>query len=602
MVDTTGSPPSHGFQPPSNMPDIVVLYAHDEIGNSTRAAIVAELRRLGFTVHCDRDLNIKAALSFKERIIQHIETDLVVCILSPDFVEWFGTFDDSPQRRGVRFERHYIVEKMSRHTGSGPWPVLLVAPPDLPLDNLPLTLTIPSIIKYRPATSDINAVAEQLVFAATSLTDDTGNDAPQSSTSDTPQSPSPSTSNDDENHPQQRDTSTVIRDLWEVDPSAPQAVCLVEELLRVAEHAGRSADIAYIFPVAEKIARRAGNDELMENLVHTCERALGTSTLLGDDALFVAGMLISGLAWAYSHRRDNARALAATQRAIHLATRHPGGRLIVAGGHRALGYLHRVLAEDPTTPDTTHHLEMSKKTATAAYRALRRWGQSTNTVGQALHVRALAYFTDFQLTGHWTSHWRACVLARRTAENYPATSANEQLARLLLRAEIALAAGDISLTSTLLNQLDDLVDLRKAERDGGPGADITARLRLVRAELFYQRGTGSTVHMAEDAEAALKIFDEMSMPLRAATVRWLLIKLDHSAHHLTEDDIRTLESLTRNPFDRINAVAEHARRRQQRTQRRRPTAHWRTILRFVRRHDLPEPPALAPGWTDTPPN
>jgi hypothetical protein len=582
VIDTPGSPPPSGRQPPAKKPEIVVLYAHDVIGNLMRAAIVVALRKLGYTVHCDRDLDFKTALSFKEWIAYHIEVNFVICILSPDFIEAFGAFGPSSKRRGVRFERHYIVEKISRHTHDGPRPFLLVAPPHIPVDDLSFTLTIPSIVRFQPGKdADVTEIEQHIEYYRDSVHGTASPDEHEPSSVVLRPDDDPGITSQQ----RQRDVRDVIRDLWVVAPAEPQAIAFVEELVDFAAQAGRSAEIAYAFPVAERIARLANDHQLMEDLVNACEGALGTSTLRGRDALFVANMLISGLAWAYTQRGDIAKALATTQRGVDLATRTPGGQLLVARGTRALGYLHRTMAERAATPTIRSHLRKSKQAANAGYRALRQLRQPADEVGQALHVRALVYYTDFQLRRSWISLWRAGRLAHRTSKNFPHASENERLARLLLRAEVAATCGNKQLALTLIDQVNDLVERRKNERDGGPGADINARRRLVRAELLYGEGSGSTIRIAEDAEAAQKTFEENNMPLRAAAANWLLTKVDHQAQHLTDCDIRIVESLTHNPIERVLAVEENARRRQEYTKRRkRRTAEWRDILRSVRRH------------------
>ena len=103
---------------------VVVTYAHDEEGKRLARALVALLRGSGLVVIWDGDLKLENVASQPAWMIRVIRENVVVCILSKDYVENFGVKSEDGSRRGVQFESHFVIDKFYNQCGEKNCPIV----------------------------------------------------------------------------------------------------------------------------------------------------------------------------------------------------------------------------------------------------------------------------------------------------------------------------------------------------------------------------------------------------------------------------------------------------------------------------------------------
>jgi hypothetical protein len=142
---------------------VFISYAHDGEGKKIAQALVEALRRRRFEVIWDRELAAANPSSLLEWVVNCIAENPVICVLSPDYIRRFGRTDGPPDRQHTLFESRQVLRKLVDHTSLLGCPVIPVALPELPFDQVPFALKNLAVARFDPETgAGADAIAERV--------------------------------------------------------------------------------------------------------------------------------------------------------------------------------------------------------------------------------------------------------------------------------------------------------------------------------------------------------------------------------------------------------------------------------------------------------
>ncbi|MFJ4103709.1 hypothetical protein [Amycolatopsis japonica] len=513
-------------------------------------ALVPALRNQGVVVCWDRDLKEQNVVSQAAWMAQAIAENIVICVLSEDFVEHFGRITESSVHRGVRFESSLIIQKYYDHGRSTHCPIIPVADRRFVAESAPPLLAGIPISRLGEQPDD---GIDEIVRRIRGL--EGGTPSPL------PPPPAP---------------AEIVSDVERAETAAP-GPDLVREWLRCL--VGTPVDagqFAGMFPAVENAIRGSGGDRLMQEIVDRCLVVLNLAPAGSPASGEKARALIVGPAWLLRRRREFGLAAKVVLEAVDIAEAQ-GDRLTSALGYASLGHIRRELAECSTGRSCADHLRAAEGSARKAIKLLRRIGDRTGRLGACEHVHAHVRWCRYQLLGEARSLWAADRLAERAARHMSEAGVPIHRELCLLRAEIAVARGDAQRAGQLVERV--VRTLTGQPGDSAAFSALVGRAHLVSAEVHRHTEPLKAARLAEEA---LKIFDHTSMGRFADLSRWMLVTLDPRAARLTRSDVRYLEKLSPDPRVRLCAVAERCRRIDDRV-RARMTARgeWRDILKTV---------------------
>ncbi|MCR6490753.1 hypothetical protein M8542_48965 [Amycolatopsis sp. OK19-0408] len=529
---------------------VFVAYAHDGKGKVVAPALVVALRRRGIEVIWDGDPENRATMSQPAWMMRGIQRNLVVCVLSDEFVTHFGRTEPASVRRGVRFESFLIIQKFYAHDSAAHCPIVPVADPGFAAERAPGILAGIPLSRFDAATeAGADEIAGRLRFLESRV----------------PPAPPP------------RELSDIVSDLEADDVEAGGGPDLVREWLGcVAGTPVEASEFVGTLPAVEHVLRAADGGGLAQELVDRCIAVVNTTQSGLCDPSAKAKALIVGLAWLLRRRRELTLASKVVHEAVELATA-AGDHVTAALGRACLGHIHRELAEDATGRSRLKHLRIAEESVRGAAALLARAGDRSGRLAACHHVLAHVHWTRYQLLGERPALRAADRLAERAARQLLAAGTDVQHELLLLRAEIAVARGELLRASALAGRVTAV--LAGQPTDTTSFAGLAGRAHLVSAEVRRHDAPPTAVRHAEEA---LKIFDRAGLTRHADRSRWFLVALRPEASRLSRREVARLERWCREPGIRLRAVAERRRRLDQRV-RPRATARgeWRDILREV---------------------
>ncbi|WP_410665978.1 hypothetical protein [Amycolatopsis sp. lyj-84] len=514
-------------------------------------ALVPALRERGVIVRWDRDLKEQNVMSQAAWMAQAIAENLVICVLSEDFVEHFGRITESSVHRGVRFESSLIIQKYYDHGRSTHCPIIPVADRGFAAESAPPLLAgIPiSRLGERPDDG-----IEEIVRRIRRI------EGGASSPPAPPQEP-----------------LGIVSDVERAGYTVASGPDLVREWLRHLVGTPLDAgQFAGTFSAVEDVIRGSDSDRLVQEITDRCLVALNLAPAGSPASGEKARALIVGLAWLLRRRREFGLAARIVTEAVDIAEAE-GDQLTSALGYASLGHIRRELAEGSTGRSRADHLRAAEDGARKAIKLLRRLGDRTGRLGACEHVQAHVRWCRYQLLGEARSLWAADRLAEKAARHMSEAGLPIHRELCLLRAEIAAARGDAQRAGELVERV--VRTLTDQPGDSAAFSTLVGRAHLVSAEIHRHTEPFKAARLAE---AALKIFDRASMARFADLSRWMLVTLEPRAARLTPTDVRYLEKLCRDPRVRLYAVAERCRRIDDRVRPRRTArAEWRHILKTV---------------------
>ncbi|WP_020667336.1 TIR domain-containing protein [Amycolatopsis nigrescens] len=556
---------------------VIISYAHDDLGRVISQSLVAALRQRGVEVLWDRDLPVDNPSSLPEWIANGVAGNPVLCVLSPDYVRRFGRGDTSACRKGVLFESRILLQKIFDHTEADRCPVIPVADPGFSADLAPAVLKNLVIARFDPGTADgVDQIVRRLL-ALRPLSGPSPGSAPGSVLD-------PARIQDRGGGLAVRGLREVVCDLEAAAPSSGDDLVLVREWLDVAGNGDvGGTDFVRGFPAVERIIKSAGDAGLMREVCDRCLAALQDTDLSEQEKRMKAVILIRGRAWHLHRRHELQAALQAVHDGIGLA-KECDDRWLVALGKGFLGVLHRGLAEDAPCEAREYHLHLAADSTEAAITMFTGMTRAVYEVGVCTKVLAHICFTRYRLSNQRGALRQANKLADRAVGYLTPDRAREYHELLILRAEIAIARGGLTLAWEFVDKA--IRSLGQHVADGASYLELLGCAHLARARLrLKEGGPDAAMNAARDAEIALKIFDELKLPYSVAGCRWLLIKLAPETVGVYRGDIKVFERLFPDPLERLLAVGERSRRIEERTGSRwTRQAEWRDIVRKVRHH------------------
>ncbi|MEU4252704.1 hypothetical protein AB0F15_35395 [Amycolatopsis sp. NPDC026612] len=530
---------------------VFVAYAHDERGRALAGALVSMLRSHGITVIWDRDLKEQNVVSQGAWMAKAIAESVVICVLSADFVEYFGRTAECSAHRGVRFESFLIIQKFYDHVRSTHCPIIPVADRDFVAESAPGILAGIPISRLG---KDLREGVEEIVRRIRHVE------------SAAPAPPPPP-----------RKLPDIVSDLESVErPDAPGPDLVREWLRCLATTPVDPGEFVGTFPAVENVIRGSVGDRLMQEVADRCVAVLHMMPAGPHGPGGKARALIVGPAWLLRRRREFGLAAKVVQEAVGIAE-EAGDDSTAALGYACLGHVHRELAEDAPGRQRAEHLRVAGESVKKAVKLLRRQGDRSGRIGACHHVHAYVRWSRYQMLGEARSLRAADRLAEKAARQLSVAGLPIHHELLLLRAEIAAARGAVQRAGDLA----DRVVRTLTAQPGGSAAfsGLVGRAHLVLARIRRHTAPAKAAKLAEEA---FKVFDRVPMPRLADLSRWMLVTLDPGASGLTPRDVRYLEKLCQDPGLRLRAVAERRRRVDDCVRRRRTVrGEWRDILKAV---------------------
>ncbi|WP_410625903.1 hypothetical protein [Amycolatopsis sp. cmx-8-4] len=530
---------------------VFVAYAHDDRGRALASALVSVLRSNDVPVIWDKDLKEQNVVSQAAWMSAAIAENVVICILSEEFVEHFGRTSESSVHRGVRFESFLIIQKFYDHVRSTHCPIIPVADEKFAAESAPGILAGISISRLGADPAKGFAEIIRRIRDIEEATPDV--------------------------IPKPRKLPEIVDDLESTGITEVSGLDLVREWLSCLTTTPIDpGEFVGTFPAVENVIRGAMDDQLTQELTDRCVAVLNVMAAGSLGPGEKARALIVGLAWLLRRQREFGLAAKVVHEAVEIAE---GARdhSTAALGYACLGHIYRQLAEDTAGRQCADLLRSAEENVKKAVKLLRRQGDRSGRIGACHHVRAHIRWSRYQLLGDMLSLRVADRLAEKAARQLSAADLPMHHELLLLRAEIAACRGDVQRAGELAGRVVRTL----TTQPGGSVAfsALAGRAHLVSAEIYRRTAPAKAAH---HAETALKFFDRAQMSRFADLSRWVLVTLDPGSSGLGPADVRYLERCCQKPGLLLRAVAERRRRVDDRVRRRRTTrAEWRDILEVV---------------------
>lgn len=530
-------------------PDVTISYTHDPQGKLLAERVVRLLEANGVSPKWDRQLQNPTSLpQWMGSVLEH---SVIICVLSPEYVEYFCC-DGAPEHRGVQFEARLIGQRLYGYNHSDRCPVILVATPDFSIDDLPFLL---KPLRVTRLAENSDAGANELLARV--------RDAARSSSANA-RSAKPRLTAPKESH-----SLDVV--LETVSPTAPVAHDLVR---RWCKSLGED-ELAtpWAFPAAESIIKAVGDVELMR---HAAERCLELVEPDEDGQRLRAEILISGRTWYLRAQNEHNLAAWSAREGVDLAG-SLGDEALAARGKRALAKIHRRLAERAWGPCRREHLGVAAQLARESMAAFERIDPHGDEV--ALCRSALAKV----LSVRFGSGWRRSLLRR--AEAHAARAAGEigpdpRRARYdveILRAEIATGRRKFTEAARILDGV--VAELTPRAATSGSCEELLARALLARVVLGRKANrlpSDRDLHEAQDA------FTRLGLPGPVAECRWLA---HASARALPAGIVRRVERWCPDPALRVRVAQAWEHERRIGGRRRLSGRDWQALVSRVRRQE-----------------
>lgn len=539
------------------MLSVAVSYCHAD-GAEIAEVVVAYLRsKPDLEVCWDGDLAEINPASLPEWMDHTFEkSDIVVSVITTDYIEFFGPFKEVNEHHGVRRESRIIRQRLYADPVPDHCPVIPVAAVDMALDAAPSILGAIKVTRLRG--DDPKQLAElyeriQAVNAHRTGTHRTVAPRPEGGRA--------------------RDALRAAMDkLRMVRPLDKEATSLVEEWLDCAAADAGSTEFARAFDDAERIIKANGDDALMARVVDACCTSLAGSADRVDVQM-LARVLIHGRAW-HLRRADRVEeAAACVTQAIGFA-RSCKDHHMVARGYRCLARIYRRQAEINRQGNAAHFLRMADKHACDALKQFRSFKEKDPVeVAVAIYVLARVKYARYELLAERRALRKAARLIADDEGDFPPDRIRHRVALEVLRCQVLTARRR-------------LVDAEKAvgramalfEQTGGEGASYTgllARAHRAQARLFLERGTGDIrrhTDLARDAYSGLGLVPD------AAECDWLDFRM--TADTLRRAEITLLERKVYDPRQRLSN-AERFVERIERGTLRMPCRRHRALIRII---------------------
>jgi hypothetical protein len=536
-----------------DLPEAFICYAHDPVSKPVVDALAALLPAGGVHVVCDRDLARTNVPSMAQWMSRGVRGKIVVVVVSPDLNEWFDNTDGSSEHLGTRYEARYIRRKLYSHTAAGGLPVIVVLPHDMRAEDAPEELQDLQMTRFdhttgsgiddiiarikdadahaRSSASAKQAKIDRVVKNVPTLAKGTSRGARGNASRGRGAGPRPMT--------------TILSDLTDLNPARKdKATQLAREWLGAMRTSGgfHPSDVDRGFTIVARIAREAGDVEMMDEAVELCRAVRPVDDLGAEGKRYLAKL---ELAWAWvlrsRHRLDEA--VDAAELAVELA-QEGEDPVLTARALRCLGRVYCGLGEYGSVDARDDHL---RKAITLTRQSLDRFQSAGNQfeVGVCQSVLANVFFTRYR-TGHDRDDRRTARDLAETASNTVGTTSFREFHELnILRAEIAFSSYQPERARHLLDE--SFRALKRVSKESCH-RELLGRVHMDKAKAQNRNNTADAVANAKTASA---IYQALGLPRMIAECEWVLVKLRRRERGFSSGDVRALERLCPDPVERV---------------------------------------------------
>jgi len=560
---------------------VFVSYAHDGEGDAHAEWLVNELRVAGCDVCWDGDLASVNPSSIQEWMERQVSDSIVVCIVTPQYAERFGSGSDSSSRKGVLYESRAIELRLHDHTPAGDCPVIPVVADDYSTTGLPSTLR--RLLATRISQSD-NSGIDELLTRIRALSHTVANMIRR------PEPIMTEGSSPLKYDAVEASLRDILSELELVQRGTIVAMSAVNQWLNLAEStpAGVPPLFAAGFPDAENIAKSTGDLNLMRRISNASLVAVRSSTpRLRSDLQMEARVLVCGEGWYLQRSNQLQAALDSTRLGVNIAKR-VGDRRTEAFGKKCLGRLERLMAEEQSDSVLAQpHLEQSQSLLTDAREMfIAIDGSDSDEAGDCLSLEGRTWLTYYRIAGSSEYLSRAKECAMRAGELIPPNNSKDYWDLVILNGELESEERRFADASRLLQQAID----RLNNNPDGPRSEILARALRAHATVVEQwHPRSGATQVLRDLEAAEAIYQKLEQEHAAFECYWRQIVINPSKVTKLQLGRRELDELAKqepNTKLRIDAIRELEAQEDARIGvsigRRLKSVNWTAILRRVR--------------------
>ncbi len=533
---------------------IFISYAHDSEGIAYAAWLVDQLKTSGFDVSWDGDLANFNPSSIQEWMEDQVRNSIVVCIVTQEYAERFGHGNDSSRRKGVLYESRAVELRLHDHTASGACPVIPVIPAGLSAEKLPNPLRrLLATEVSRENGTGIDEILTRIRALSHNVNAMTKTAESTISVVNVPDSP-----------PREDETEGTLRDLLSrleaAQPGTPSALSVVTEWLNLAEVELKAVPPLYAcgFPDAEKIAKTAGDLDLMRRISDSCLKAVRNSEPpLRSDVGLEARVLVCGEGWYLQRHHELQAALDSTRLGVKLAAR-VGQRRTEAFGKKCLGRLERLIGEEED--DSTLAQARFEQSISLFEEAREMFfgidGPDSEEAGDCLSLESRSWLARYRSAGSAEFLSKAKSYAEQAEEIIPPRNSKDYWDLVILNAEIEFEGRHYSNASRLVQEAID----RLRGSSEAPRSEILARAHCVRAaidEKWHPRAASNQA--LRDLEDAEMIYHKLGQEHAALECRWRQIVINPSkvtTLQLSRAELEELARRERDPKLRIDAIRE----------------------------------------------
>lgn len=513
---------------------VFIVWMHEPLTRAVVAVLERELKRNGLDVEWDRAFKTSNQASLAQRMANHIENRVVICVVTSGLARWFNPGSDAStgHHLGIQWEIRQMIQRMYEHGSRDGCPVIPVLPLGVAAEDGPMILRALENTQFNHTTGEgINTIvkrvenaynySEQVVEARRPTRDEV-----QAAT---------------------QPWDSLTESLRHVDPFVARAHELSEAWVKRARKKGvsHSIDLLTVFKRSRLAALSAGDLVLLEQITDICLEAVEQLDL--DDEIRAEKctyLLNRAFLLCCYHEVHLAKTVAEQAYALACDAKEASS---IARAKRCLAFIHVRLAEVNSGEARVEEVERARRYALSALNHF----HSVDSEDKHLAALAMAevHFATYRYERNRRSLSEAARLSAEAAEGFSSHKFHWYDEARLLQSAIAFEQHGANAATKLLDET--LLDLRLRVERSEAFTELLGRGTLLRARLSVsRRRTDAQIEIG----AARAIFDKLNLQQLVAECDWLSFTSNRKRHRFRAYDIRSLERLCPNPVLRVRVA------------------------------------------------